>query len=333
MEVILDCFFENFFQLERNTLHARYKRRNLVEYFNTLIEGCCRGENSEPQRIVRLAIISILRYHENSKKANGSICRMGNYHNILYVAVKLCYDWQLNDTPTVAALLDHIYSCENTFERIWVGALFGTRAPYFIAGWKSDFDNQEENLRAVVYFLEHARNAHLEFAYENSENKRRFVDIPIESCGKATPLKILVQLGVPDKLHILLRFGALDDTPNGVLESLLDNLNNFKRKYPYNLVDCLQFLMRALPGIYIEKNLDYSGDLNLQRDIIIEKFPYLIEDGIVPIQRCGIQPPELKHLCRCCIRQNLWKNYMLPNGIRMLPIPDFLHRYLDLLQD
>ncbi|KAF5285324.1 hypothetical protein FQA39_LY04423 [Lamprigera yunnana] len=331
MEVLLDCFFENFAQLERNTLHARYKRRDLVEYFNTLIEGCCRGENSDAEKVVRSAIISILRYHENSKKANGSICRMGNYHNILYIGVRICYDWQLKDSPTVAALLDHIYCCENTFERMWIGALFGTSAPYYIAGWKSDFNDQEENLRAVVYYLEHARNANLEYVYNS--NKVRFIDVPIESCGKATPLNILVQLGVSDKLHILLRYGAQDDNNKSVLDNLLNNLNSYNRKYPYNLIDCLQFLMRALPGIYIAKEEKSDLHSNYQRDIIAEQYPYLIEDGIVPISRCGIQPPELKHLCRCCIRHSLWQNYMLPNGIRMLPVPDFLHRYLDLLHD
>lgn len=44
MEVILDCFFEEFGKMDRDTLHARYKRREMVDYFNTMIEGCCRGE-------------------------------------------------------------------------------------------------------------------------------------------------------------------------------------------------------------------------------------------------------------------------------------------------
>lgn len=35
-----------------------------------------------------------------------------------------------------------IYSCEKTFERIHLGAIFGSNAPYFIAGWRSDFTDQ-----------------------------------------------------------------------------------------------------------------------------------------------------------------------------------------------
>ena len=37
---------------------------------------------------------------------------------------------------------DEIYDCEKTFERLFLGAIFGTNAPYFIAGWRSDFKDQ-----------------------------------------------------------------------------------------------------------------------------------------------------------------------------------------------
>lgn len=39
-------------------------------------------------------------------------------------------------------LSEEIYSCEHTFERIFLGACFGSNAPHFIAGWKSDFKDQ-----------------------------------------------------------------------------------------------------------------------------------------------------------------------------------------------
>lgn len=39
-------------------------------------------------------------------------------------------------------LPEEIFSCEATFERLFLGAIFGTSAPYFIAGWKSDFRDQ-----------------------------------------------------------------------------------------------------------------------------------------------------------------------------------------------
>lgn len=46
MEVILDCFFEQYFaELERSSLSSRTKRSELVNYFNAVIEGCCAGKS------------------------------------------------------------------------------------------------------------------------------------------------------------------------------------------------------------------------------------------------------------------------------------------------
>lgn len=291
------------------------------------------GECSE-ELIVQQAIIGILRYHEKSRCKNNGICLMGKYHNVLYVAVKLCYDWQLKNSQIVAALLDEIYSCEGTFERILVGALFGTRAPHYIAGWKSDFDNQEENVRAMVYFLDHAVNANLEYKYGSKCKTLRYIDIPIESCGKLTALKISIQLGLPDKLHILLRFGALvvmEDEDEPIVVWLLDKLTEYIGCYPYNFVSCLQLISRTLPDIcaLYNKKVDYQ----LQRSIMFEKYSALISHGIMPLSRCGIAPTELKHICRCAVRKILWRNFQLPSGIRKLPIPENLHKYLDLLED
>lgn len=39
-------------------------------------------------------------------------------------------------------LLGEIFECEHNFERIFLGAIFGSNAPYFIAGWRSDFLDQ-----------------------------------------------------------------------------------------------------------------------------------------------------------------------------------------------
>jgi ankyrin repeat/SOCS box protein 17 len=275
----------------------------------------------DPQMAVRDAIIAIIRYHEENRADNGSVCMMGRFHNILYVAVKLCHDWQLKDTGTVVALLENIYACESTFERIFIGAIFGNRAPYYIAGWKSDFDSQEENVRAVVYFIDHATTGGLEFACGRNKELTRFVDVPMDSCGgdSPTPAKIALQLGLPDKLHILLRYGACLD--ENVVEYLLKRLMEFCHVYPYNIVACLQLVLRVIPRIEGEKS------------VIFDNYPDLVEDALIPPTRCGVQVPELKHLSRCCIRKRLWENYQLPNGIGTLTLPDSLRRYLDIMCD
>ena len=266
-------------------------------------------------------------------KNNGSVCIMGKYHDILYVGMKLCYDWQLKDAETVANLLKHVYLCEKTFERILIGAIFGIGAPHFVAGWKSDFRDQEENVNAMIYFLQLATEAKLEFSVADERDRvctLRFVDVPIESCGRLTALKITIHLGLPDKLHVLLRFGASIDVEvdgEDTVEVLLEKLERSRGHYPYNFVNCLQLILRALPAICICCP-EARSDL-----VTAAKFYKLVKNGVVPLSRCGIVPVELKHLCRCAIRRVLWKNFQLPNGIRTLSIPDCLRNYLDLLQD
>lgn len=91
----------------------------------------------------------------------------------------------------MSALLESIYACERTFERILIGAIFGNMAPHYIAGWKSDFDTEEENLRAVIYFIDKANDAELELPFgTDPEENFRFIDLPIESCGKTSALKV-----------------------------------------------------------------------------------------------------------------------------------------------
>lgn len=42
----MDFYFEEVFCNEnRDFLNKRYKRKELVEYFNTVIAGCAKGEN------------------------------------------------------------------------------------------------------------------------------------------------------------------------------------------------------------------------------------------------------------------------------------------------
>ncbi|XP_056636739.1 uncharacterized protein LOC130445213 [Diorhabda sublineata] len=327
----LDCYLKN---IPRNSLHDRRRRQDVVDYISVLIQGLSEVEIDEDGSAVE-AIKTIIKYHDEQKDNNGKVCIMGKYHNILYVAIKLCYVWQIKDAETIGLLLKEIYKCETTFERILIGAIFGNKAPHYIAGWKSDFDSEEENLRAVVYFLDKANKSKLEFNL-NSGNQMttfRFIDLPILSCGKASALKVCVQLGLPDKLLIFLRFGAQVYTQNEditVLEHVMNRLLEFNHVYPYNLVSCLQLLLRAIDCIRID-NDHYSDKILLVG--IYERYADLIEDGILPPQRCSLIPPELKHLCRCVVRDILWKNYQLPDGIRMLNLPKKLWRYLDLLED
>lgn len=263
---------------------------------------------------------------------------MGKFHNVLYVGMKLAFDWQVKDSGTIGTLLEHIFACEKTFERLFLGAIFGVRAPYFIAGWKSDYLDPEENLRAVVFFLDHACTASLDFGGDSGQ-LMRMIDVPLENCGFSTPLMVCVQLGLADKVHIFLRFGALlraseKDTENvSVVQTIILKLSDFNRKYPFNFICILQLILRVIPSLtpHLKGMLSYLGVD--QQKILMEKYNTLIDDGLIPLSRSGSIPPELKHLCRCEVRKSLWYNHHLPSGIHELQVPDSLKRYLDIMTD
>ncbi|RZF48541.1 hypothetical protein LSTR_LSTR011156 [Laodelphax striatellus] len=204
MESIIDCYFDNIFtQMDRGCLIPRYKRRQVVDYFSTVIRACS-TENYEEN--CKKAVEAIIRFHKKTKDNNGSVCLLGKYHNVLYVALKLCFDWRLSDHKTVTTVLIDIFSCEKTFERLMIGAIFGTRVTHLISGWKSDFQTRDECLQAVEYFLEHTARSQLKF--EIGGRFKTMADITMPSYGFSTPAKVCIQAGKFDFLKVLLRYGA-----------------------------------------------------------------------------------------------------------------------------
>uniref|UniRef100_A0A336L9M3 CSON007105 protein n=1 Tax=Culicoides sonorensis TaxID=179676 RepID=A0A336L9M3_CULSO len=323
MDYIFDIFYEEIFEtMERNGLQTRQCRRDVIDRLNSVISGCIRGQNLSADECSRQAVLSAIEYHQRHKEENGNVCLMGKYHNILYVTIRVAWDWGVTDSEVVTSLLR---------------VIFGTNAPYFISGWRSDFKDQDENTRAMVYFLHHAANTQLEFPVFvekcNCVKMIKFIDIPIESCGRASPLRVTLQASAPDILLILLRHGAspnpFDDGIPPVI-ALFDKLIEYQdRRYPYQLDSCLRLLLRTLSFIELPfKPLIYEA----RKEMFIEKYEVLLEDKLIQPNRVfGV--PELKHLSRCKIREELNKNCQLPRGIKQLKIPGKLRRYIDLMEE
>ncbi|KAG5681346.1 hypothetical protein PVAND_010790 [Polypedilum vanderplanki] len=333
MDFIFDCFFEEIFAtLERNGLQSRHSRQNVIDQLESIITGCSAGQNVSKDETSLLAVIAAIKFHRSNKDQNSKICKMGKYHNVLYIALKVAWNWGINDSIVICELLTEIYECEKTFERLFLGAIFGTNAPYFIAGWRSDFRDQDENTRALVFFLHHACQQRLRFNVDGQSVP--FIDVPIESCGKSSPLRVSLQASAPDILLILLRYGAnpipmdCGITPTlSLLEKLIEY--NETASYPYQLVSCFKILMLATPSIVMPF---IPFVYKIRKQMFLKKYSMLIDNKIVMINRVfGV--PELKHLCRCSIREVLRENCQLPHGIKLLKVPRSLKRYLDLLQE
>lgn len=300
----------------------------------------------DTQDVCERVVMSALRFHNMSMSENSSVCLLGKFHNILYIAIKLCYDWRLPNNQIVCRLLNDIFYCEKTFERLFVGAIFGIRVTHFLSGWKSDFDNREENKNALIYYLDHAVKAKLVYKCPFGTINARFIDIPMESYGQMLPLKVAIQHGSPDILLILLRYGAsitndTNNTPTSSLEILLKKLNDYAGDcdediipiIPQNLLICLKYLLRTVLTASIATPIHISEQIGLDRVTVTEQYPNLVKFNLIPPERSGLNPPELCHLCRCCIRKCLDNNSELPHGIKKLQIPQSLRNYLDLLSD
>lgn len=81
-----------------------------------------------------------------------------------------------------------------------------------------------------------------------------FIDIPIELCGRSSPLRVSLQASAPDILIILLRHGAnpipLDGGSSTVL-ALMDKLLEYEdsKSFPYQLVSCLRIIILSISCI------------------------------------------------------------------------------------
>ncbi|XP_016998417.2 uncharacterized protein stops [Drosophila takahashii] len=337
MDYIFECFFDDTFeQISRNGLQDRQSRRDVLDHLSSIIKGCSEGQNSQTEEVAAIAVTAAMRFHRMAKEQNGKVCLMGKYHNILYIGLRTCWDWGVRDSEVVVQLLVAIYECEKTYERIFLGALFGPHAPHFIAGWRSDFQDQHENVRAMVYFLKHATREQLTLPVWiprfEQERQLRFIDVPIESCGKSSPLRIALQANAPELLLILLRYGAAPQPPDGgasVIIALLDKLIEDGRNYSFELVMCLKILLRNVAMIEMPfKPLLYAS----RREMFFDRYGRLLMDRIIGKEQVyGV--PSLRHLCRCCIRDVLREHNQLPNGIDTLRLPKRLQRYIDLTEE
>ncbi|XP_063229105.1 uncharacterized protein LOC134534554 [Bacillus rossius redtenbacheri] len=308
MDALLDCYFDSVVAgLDRSSLMLRRRRLQLVDFLSNAARGWCLAEGvSDPGFAVAAAVRRALRYHSDARASNGGVCRSGKYHDVLYVAAKLCVDWELRDHKVVAEVLVAVHGCERSFERLLAGALLGGKAAQLVSGWRGDSATPEESVAAAAYLFDAAARARL----EHGEVRARTVDVPVDPYSGAAPARLALQLANLPMLELLLRHGARVSAPD--LGPLLARISESSGgASSCRDLACLRLALRALPGLE----------------------PCLAPQGLVPPGRCGLAPPELKHLCRCAVREALWRGFQLPRGIALLPLPASLRDYLDLRQD
>lgn len=96
-----------------------------------------------------------------------------------------------------------------------------------------------------------------------------FIDIPNESCGRSSPLRVCLQATAPDILLIFLRYGANPNANDGgtsPVEALLEKLKEYDESssYPYQLVSCFKIFMLAIPFIELPYKVKSFKTLQLR---------------------------------------------------------------------
>ncbi|XP_065222093.1 uncharacterized protein stops [Planococcus citri] len=317
-----------FVNLDRGYLLEQNTRQQLVNYFNTVIEDFTRKNDpvSDGQDECKQVVQAALKFHEKSKQNNSQVCLMGKYHDLLYVAAKLCYLWDLKDTQIICSLLSDIYSCEKTFEKLFQCAIFGTKVTQLISGWRSDYKTQDENIKACQYFVEHAAKG--AFAVSHHGLEYNLVDVPMTSYEKLSPLKVAIKADKWDVANLLMSLGALTYVPFDhveyekytLFETFIEKLEKFY-ECPDNLTESFAMFLRSVPRIGNVFKLEIEDD---ERMAVITVLNELTSKNLQ-------EPESLKHLARCSAREYLSKNHLLPARLSNLPVPLSICKYIDLV--
>lgn len=273
-----------------------------------------------------------IEFHDKSKVENNDVCLFGKYHNILYVAAKLCYQWALEETDIVCALLTSVYACEKTFEKFFECSIFGTKVTQLISGWRSDYCTQDENINASVYFLKHAVKGRLKFTYDSYE--RNFIDVPMHCYENLSPLKTAVKADKWDLAILLIKYGAITFLPAterhhemySIFRLFIQKLEQYDSLCycRRNISECFKIYIRSIPTISVVWESE-----NKEEDTWPALMVFLEEMGL----ENGGQPRSLKHLARCTARRHLAEHHKLPAQFRELAIPQALESYLNLETD
>jgi ankyrin repeat/SOCS box protein 17 len=325
MEGVIATFFDSVFtDLERDSLGARYKRRGISDYLSSVVAA----NSDDIQENCGQAVKAACRIHAEAKEKNGSICPLGKFHNVLYVAAKLSYDWKLTDPKINAILLNQIFSCEQTFERIVIAGILGPFVTRILSGWQADFLDERECLNALDFFLNHSVSEKMSYNVIATHENLFMVNVPMPAYHNALPAHLACVMDRPAALLLLLRYGARighkehgeweDGMMSPALMQQILRLGEAMTRdgiVPENALECIKIIMRAVPFVALN-------------DETLREYAELL----LPKSR-WCNPPELKHMARCAVRKQLCKDSGLPKGIFQLPVPATLYPYLDLQED
>lgn len=318
----------------RDCLSSRRRRDELADAFTTLVEA-----DEDPPAAASALLTAALDYHAGSLADNGGVCRLGKFHNILYVAAAVAMQQEVTDSAVVARLLAALHTCEGGLDRLMAPAVLGPRVSRLLSSWRPDDDTPEQARLRLIFFLDHARIARLTLPQPAGPPLIPLLS-PLPTLQGASPLYAAVQAGDKEAVLLLLQHGAPPAT-GGVMCPLLLSLRrlstlaracmgqrdpcscpaalcpcffSYPVTFPAQEVSVLRLLLRA------------TGDRFLPYD------PEVLHPRVVTAGLLG-GPPSLSHWARFSLRRSLAALWALPNGTAALPVPPTMLPYLNLLHD
>lgn len=209
--------------------------------------------------------------------------------------------------------------CEKTLEKLFEGALVGSKVARMISGRWTDFGaTVADNQTALDFYLDRATRAQLLL------DGRRMQDVRMRSY-RAAPVMVATATGDLAAVAMLLRYGPDERSVRGAIAYLRRRSADHDRGPPFPNRDqsCLELLLRA---VACERgSVDGFGSGDESGCAVDESGGNDDESG------CGVNVvPALLHLARCAVRKALHQNFSLPHGIPQLPVPRSLVSYLDL---
>lgn len=208
--------------------------------------------------------------------------------------------------------------CEKTLEKLFEGAVVGSKVARMISGRWTDFGaTVADNRTALGFYMDRATRARLRL------DGRRMQDVWMRSY-RATPVMVAAATGDVAAVAMLLRYGPDERSVRAAIAYLRRRSIDRDRGPPFPNRDqsCLELLLRA-----VVNEGGGCGSVNGNDDRCGDDYGGCSSSGVKVVP---VVPPTLLHLARCAVRNALHQNFNLPHGIPQLPVPRLLVSYLNL---
>lgn len=318
----------------RDCLNSRKRRDELVEAFRPMLEA-----SSDTQKAATDLINATLDYHDRHLADNGGVCKLGKFHNVLYVVASIAVEQNVKDSAVIGRLLRALHQCEGGLDRLMTPAVLGPKVSHLLSSWRSDSDTPEEARQRLQFFLEHAQVLRLTVSQPTGPSAS-IVNAELPTLQGASPLYAAVQAADEDAVLLLLQNGAQPVRGDQFCPFLMAvrRLTTHARATISQRNPCLcpETLCPCFFQHPIEYPVEALGVLRLllrsmgERQVPHE--PELLHPRILTDKVLG-GPPSLKHWARYSLRSALLRVWALPHGTRLLGLPEPLVDYLNLSHD